>query len=501
MGIEVRKPAYVPHGTQPICVRRVRVPSRVSVYDRAVDSCGLDYRSTGIWEAYIGWESGGGRQERVTALYDRLLATPTKDLATHFDNFKKLLETTPTSQMLSEEEYRDMTSQAGDVTQGEAMLDGYVRKVTLEQRTAVFERTMAELEKRKHFELMIKRPYFHVKPLERLQLKNWRDYLDFEISQGDPRRIEFLFERCVVSCALYEDFWSKYCKYAETHIREWASAIYRRACNIHLQQKPNIHVAWAAFEEKNGNVDTAREILTSVDRAVPGQVAVRVRRIGLEIRAGRYSEANALYQETLSSTMALETRNFYAWRYARFTDKLMRDHGKAVSVMTTAVDMDPSNTTLYLQLLDLHTSGPAPPDMPAAEALFAKVASSPHLSEEAKDSFLTRRQQLLEEFGGNFSDLLEVTEMCEKIARKTRKRLASEADGGPAKKTTGDQPQLVTMPTSHPMGMVQPLTPDQQQWAAYQQQWAGYNYAQPQQGQLYQGYYPPYPYSQASATT
>ena len=52
---------------------------------------------------------------------------------------------------------------------------------------------------------------------------------------------------------------------------------------------------------------------------------------------------------------------------------------------------------------------------------------------------------------------------------------------GPAKKTTGDQPQLVTTPTSHPMGMVQPLTPDQQQWAAYQQQWAGYNYAQPQQ--------------------
>ena len=82
----------------------------------------------------------------------------------------------------------------------------------------------------------------------------------------------------------------------------------------------------------------------------------------------------------------------------------MRDHVKAVSVMTSAVDMDPTNTTLYLQLLDLHTSGPAPPDMPAAEALFAKVASSPHLSEEDKESFLTRRQQLLEEFGGNFSE-------------------------------------------------------------------------------------------------
>ena len=71
-----------------------------------------------------------------------------------------------------------------------------------------------------------------------------------------------------------------------------------------------------------GNVDTAREILANIDRVVPGQVLVRLRRIGLEIRAGRYSEADALYQESLSATMSLEMRNFYAWRYARFTDKV-----------------------------------------------------------------------------------------------------------------------------------------------------------------------------------
>ena len=59
------------------------------------------------------------------------------------------------------------------------------------------------------FSLQIKRPYFHVKPLERLQLKNWRDYLDFEILEGNRQRIQFLFERCMIACALYEDFWSK----------------------------------------------------------------------------------------------------------------------------------------------------------------------------------------------------------------------------------------------------------------------------------------------------
>ena len=152
--------------------------------------------------------------------------------------------------------------------------------------------------------LQIKRPYFHVKPLERGQLRNWREYLDFEVSQGNQRRIITLFERCMIACALYEDFWSKVCqpflvaselpenclfdggldcskacslkpgsvlsllpsfihththtqfaKYAEEHCPDYADSVYTRACTIHLQQKPAIHVAWAAYEEKRGETE------------------------------------------------------------------------------------------------------------------------------------------------------------------------------------------------------------------------------------------------------
>ena len=55
------------------------------MFDRAIENCGLDYRSLKIWEAYIAWESAGGRQRRVTALYDKLLDIPTKELPTHFE--------------------------------------------------------------------------------------------------------------------------------------------------------------------------------------------------------------------------------------------------------------------------------------------------------------------------------------------------------------------------------------------------------------------------------
>lgn len=55
----------------------------------------------------------------------------------------------------------------------------------------------------------IKRPYFHVKPLERAQLRNWHAYLDFEVSRGNVERCTTLFERCLVACALYEEMWIK----------------------------------------------------------------------------------------------------------------------------------------------------------------------------------------------------------------------------------------------------------------------------------------------------
>lgn len=68
--------------------------------------------------------------------------------------------------------------------------------------------------------------------------------------------------------------------------------------------------------------------------------------------------------------------------------------------MDSAIATDPSNPTLYLQLLDLLTSGHTPPDMTALDTFFKRVDSYPDLPDPIKESFLARRQQLLEEFGG-----------------------------------------------------------------------------------------------------
>lgn len=96
-----------------------------------------------------------------------------------------------------------------------------------------------------------------MKPLERCQLKNWKEYLEFEIGQGDQKRIIVLFERCLIACALYEEFWIRYLRYLEDKGADNVDTItdvYERACTIHHKKKPSLHLHWAAYEESQGNI-------------------------------------------------------------------------------------------------------------------------------------------------------------------------------------------------------------------------------------------------------
>lgn len=103
-----------------------------------------------------------------------------------------------------------------------------------------------------------------MKPLERGQLKNWRSFLEFEIEKGDQLRIDTLFERCLIACALYEDYWLMYAQHlesrwtAEPDSRETTErklrSVYRRACTIHVYDKTALYLMWSVFEERTGNV-------------------------------------------------------------------------------------------------------------------------------------------------------------------------------------------------------------------------------------------------------
>jgi pre-mRNA-processing factor 39 len=50
-------------------------------------------------------------------------------------------------------------------------------------REKIIKETEALVKDRLKFEENVKRPYFHIKPLEKSQLENWNSYLDFEEKQ------------------------------------------------------------------------------------------------------------------------------------------------------------------------------------------------------------------------------------------------------------------------------------------------------------------------------
>jgi pre-mRNA-processing factor 39 len=57
--------------------------------------------------------------------------------------------------------------------------------------------------------------------------------LDFEEAQGDIVRIYALYERCLVPCALYEEFWQRYTMYLQSQgDYERAFNAYARATSV-----------------------------------------------------------------------------------------------------------------------------------------------------------------------------------------------------------------------------------------------------------------------------
>ncbi|MGH0167417.1 UNVERIFIED_CONTAM: hypothetical protein FKN15_067097 [Acipenser sinensis] len=408
-----------------------------AAFRSAVAAAGWDFRSDRLWEMYADWERDQGDPRAATAVYDRVLSVPTQLYNQHFHRFKELVSSHSPREILSAAEFLELRSEVmqgcaavtpdpdgggaegppGEegppgLTAGEQETDEHeekIRELLVARRQEVYESNEVEVSKRWSFEEAIKRPYFHVKPLDRAQLRNWHSYLDFEMEAesgaglgvesgaGSGGRAGLLFERCLVACALYEEFWSKYAKFQAQRSVDGARSVFRRACEIHLPRKPSMHLLWAAFEEQQGNLEEARRVLEALDQSVPGLAMVRLRRASLERRAGNLEGAESLLREAVLQSQATPLRSFYSIKLARQLLRVQRDHGKARRVLQDAIDRDPLLDQCFS--LDVHNSPLSPlcPFMSAVAVFSAEpyVLIMEYVSFGTLKSFLkTHRAQL-----------------------------------------------------------------------------------------------------------
>ena len=205
-------------------------------FERAVAACGHEWRSDKLWDKYVKWEATERKDlKKALCLYDRIIQNPTQGLSHQWEMFRDFVKEHNPKDMLEVEDFLAMRKEVlealdkdakkkedkekGEEAEGDASAPGEEvdsdRPATDEENSAMRERIIFsrkkafkdaedEVQARWKYEDAIKRPYFHVKPLERGQLKNWSDYLDFEIKRqkdkgesGDRSIVEILFERCL----------------------------------------------------------------------------------------------------------------------------------------------------------------------------------------------------------------------------------------------------------------------------------------------------------------
>lgn len=278
------------------------------------------------------------------------------------------------------------------------------------------------INKRWTFEEGIKRPYFHVKQLEKIQLKNWKDYLDFEIEQGDKKRILVLFERCLIACALYEEFWIKLIRYLETQqedqeYEEKTRDVYERACNIHHPDKPSLHLMWSGFEEMHGNIDKAVSIIENLDKKHPNLLQVAYRYINLERRRGNFEKSHELYEQYIAAAKNKHIISSMSIKYARFLHKIMNNYDKAMEVLKAALANDSTNTRIALQIVDLALQRPKIDEKEVLDILDQFIQQE---NADQKLLFAQRKVEFLEDFGSSIKELNEAQKVLQATLEKSK---------------------------------------------------------------------------------
>ncbi|KAB8302285.1 hypothetical protein EYC80_005724 [Monilinia laxa] len=281
------------------------------LFERGAVAVGLDFLAHPFWDKYLEFEDRVEAQDKIFAILNRVVKIPMHQYARYFERFRQLAHARPLTELLPAEtleQFRaDVVSESAGFQagpKGELEIERDIRTKVDNFHLEIFARTQAETTKRWTYESEIKRPYFHVTELDNQQLANWRKYLDFEEAEDDYTRAVFLYERCLVTCAFYDEFWFRYARWMSSKERkeEEVRNIYQRASTLYVPiSRPGIRLQYAYFEEMSGRVDVARDIHQAILDRMPGHVETIISWANLERRQKGLEAAIEVYKAQIDS--------------------------------------------------------------------------------------------------------------------------------------------------------------------------------------------------------
>ncbi|CZT18166.1 probable mRNA splicing protein (Prp39) [Ramularia collo-cygni] len=318
------------------------------LFERAAASVGLDFLAHPFWDKFIEFEERLESHDNIFAILGRIIHLPLHQYARYFERYRTMAAQRPINQLAPAETVTqfsdDIARETGQKQKTPADLERDLRARVDAYHLEIFQRTQTETTKRWTYEQEIKRPYYHVTELDEPQLVNWRKYLDFEEAEGDYARTKFLYERCMVTAANYEEFWYRYARWTlgqesrpEMVRNEEVRNIYQRAsCTYIFQNAPEIRLYYARFEESLGKADTAIAIHEAILLTIPGHLETIISLVNTHRRQyGVDAAIQEINKHIMSQGYNSHTRGALVSELARLTWKIKGDPEGARAVFSS----------------------------------------------------------------------------------------------------------------------------------------------------------------------
>ena len=356
----------------PFVSKSVLTTRAYRLFERGANSVGLDFLAHPFWDKYLEFEERLEQYERMFALLGRTILIPMHQYARYFEKYRQMAQSKPLSaiappgiltqyQMELENEgagYKAGRSQQEVERDLRSKIDAY--------HLEVFHRTQSETTKRWTFESEIKRPYFHVTELDEAQLGNWRKYLDYEEAEGDYSRTQFLYERCLVTCAQHDEFWFRYARWmlVQPGKEEEVRNIYQRASCFYVPiALPAIRLQYAYFEEMQDRVAAAKDVHEAILVQLPSHVETIVSLANLCRRHGGVEAAVEIYRAyTDSATVDVSAKASLIAEWAKLLWKSKGNSDEARQVFQKNQHWYPESHAFWSSFLAFEINQPTSSD-------------------------------------------------------------------------------------------------------------------------------------------
>ncbi|CAN6875434.1 unnamed protein product [Brassica oleracea] len=349
------------------------------LFERGLSFVGKDYSCCALWDKYIEFLLIKKQWSSLAHVYLRTLRYPSKKLDFYYNNFRKIaaslkekikcridvngdLSSDPMEEDLvptlhSDEEIsvviRDLMGPSSSFAVAKA-LHAYLS--IGEQFYQDSEQLKAKIS---CFETQIRRPYFHVKPLDTNQLDNWHKYLSFAETYGDFDWAIKLYERCLIPCANYTEFWFRYVDFVESNGgRELANFALARASQTFVKNESAVHLFNARFKEHVGDASAASVALSRCGEELGvGFVENVAKKANMEKRLGNFEAAVTTYREALKKSLVgkenVETTALLYVQFSRLKYMITNSADEAAQILIEGNEKVPHCKLLLEELIRL----------------------------------------------------------------------------------------------------------------------------------------------------